>query len=210
MTFTPISQVGEFGLIARALSALGDAATAPALTQGIGDDAAVISLGDGRAQVVTTDLLIEGVHFDRTFAPLRALGWKAIAVNVSDVCAMNAEPRFATVSLGLPNNISVEGVEALYTGIAEACERYGLAVAGGDTAASARLVISVTVLGEAPAENVVGRGGGQGEGQYVSCDPRASCGLLQASYVRPRSRREGTRSSRPLAHPRYPTGIVCC
>ena len=161
MAFTPISSVGEFGLIARARDVLGTAAEAPALTHGIGDDAAVMDLGDGRAQVVTTDLLVEGVHFDRTFAPLRALGWKAIAVNVSDVCAMNAEPRFATVSLGLPNNMSVEGVEALYQGVAQACEHYGLAVVGGDTTASARLVIAVTVLGEAPSEAIVTRGGAE-------------------------------------------------
>ncbi|MDT0632631.1 thiamine-phosphate kinase [Rubrivirga sp. S365] len=165
LQFTPVSEVGEFGLIDRLRDRLGDAASARDLVVGIGDDAAVYRVGgagsDGsaRVHVVTTDALVEGVHFDRTYVPLRALGWKAVAVNVSDVAAMNASPRFATVTLGLPNNLSVEGAEALYAGIAEACERYGLAVVGGDTTASARLVISVTVVGEADESAIVTRAG---------------------------------------------------
>jgi thiamine-monophosphate kinase len=159
MSFTPIAEVGEFGLIERLRQSLGDAASADRLSVPIGDDAAVSDLGNGRSQVLTTDLFVEGVHFDRTFAPLRALGWKCIAASVSDVCAMNAEPTLATVALGIPNNLSVENAEALYTGIGQACERYGLALAGGDIAASARLVISVTVLGEAETERIVTRAG---------------------------------------------------
>ena len=163
--FTPVSEVGEFGLIDRLRDRLGDYADARDLVVGIGDDAAVYRVGGagsdgpGRVHVVTTDALVEGVHFDRTYVPLRALGWKAVAVNVSDVAAMNATPRFATIALGLPNNLSVEGAEALYAGVAEACERYGLAVVGGDTTASARLVISVTVVGEAEEASVVTRAG---------------------------------------------------
>ncbi|PAP78525.1 thiamine-phosphate kinase [Rubrivirga marina] len=165
--FTPVSDVGEFGLIDKMKAALADAADARDLVAGIGDDAAVYRVGaagsDGpsRVHVITTDALVEGVHFDRTYVPLRALGWKAIAVNVSDVAAMNARPRFATVALGLPNNLSVEGAEALYTGMAQACERYGLAVVGGDVTASARLTLSVTVVGEAEERAVVYRRGAQ-------------------------------------------------
>ena len=163
--FTPVADVGEFGLIDRLTDTLGDAASARDLVTGIGDDAAVYRVGgagsDGpsRVHVVTTDALVEGVHFDRTYVPLRALGWKAVAVNVSDVVAMNARPRFATVALGLPNNLSVEGAEALYTGVAQACERYGLAVVGGDTTAAARLTVTVTVIGEAREDEVVRRSG---------------------------------------------------
>ena len=163
--FTPVADVGEFGLIDRLSDTLGDAASGRDLVVGIGDDAAVYRVGgagsDGhsRVHVVTTDALVEGVHFDRTYVPLRALGWKAIAVNVSDVAAMNARPRFATVALGLPNNLSVEGAQALYTGVAQACERWGLAVVGGDTTASARLTLSVTVIGEAREDEVVTRAG---------------------------------------------------
>ena len=167
LPFTPVSEVGEFGLIDRLADTLGDAASGKGLVVGMGDDAAVYRVGgagsDGpsRVHVVTTDALVEGVHFDRTYVPLRALGWKAIAVNVSDVVAMNARPRFATVALGLPNNLSVEGAEALYTGIGQACERYGLAVVGGDTTASARLTVTVTVIGEAREDEVVRRRGAE-------------------------------------------------
>ena len=178
--FTPIAEVGEFGLIERLRQSLGSAAEADRLAVPIGDDAAVVDLGNGRSQVVTTDLFVEGVHFDRTFAPLRALGWKCIAASVSDVCAMNAMPTLATVALGVPNNLSVEGAEALYTGIAQACERYGLAVAGGDITASARLVVSVTVLGEAEAGQIVTRAGAQpGEVLCLTGDVGASAAGLQ-------------------------------
>lgn len=165
--FTPVAEVGEFGLIDRMTDALADAASGRDLIVGIGDDAAVYRVGsagsDGpaRVHVVTTDALVEGVHFDRTYVPLRALGWKAIAVNVSDIAAMNARPLYATVALGLPNNLSVEGAEALYAGIAQACERWGLAVVGGDVTASARLMLSVTVVGEAREEDIVTRAGAQ-------------------------------------------------
>ena len=177
--FTPVAEVGEFGLIERLRTTLGDAASGEALTTPIGDDAAVMDLGNGRSQVLTTDLFVEGVHFDRTFAPLRALGWKCIAASVSDVCAMNATPTVATVALGLPNNLSVEGAEALYTGIRQACERYGLAIAGGDISASARLVISVTVLGEAETAQIVTRAGATpGEALCLTGDVGASAAGL--------------------------------
>ena len=158
--FTPVSAVGEFGLIERLRDVLAADADAPeGLVQGIGDDAAVYRVGEGRVHVVTTDALVEGVHFDRTFTPMRYLGWKAVAVNVSDVAAMNALPRYATVALCLPNNVSVEQAEALYGGMREACARYGLAVVGGDVAAAARLALSVTVVGEAAEADVVYRRG---------------------------------------------------
>lgn len=158
--FTPISQVGEFGLIDRLRDALG-IQVPETLVEGIGDDAAVYRVGGGRVHVVTTDALVEGVHFDRVFVPLGHLGYKALAVNVSDVVAMNADPRYATVALGLPNNVSVEGAEALYEGIAQACRQYGVAVVGGDVTAAERLVLSVTVIGEAAEDEVVFRRGAQ-------------------------------------------------
>ncbi|NNF58644.1 MAG: thiamine-phosphate kinase [Rhodothermaceae bacterium] len=161
-SFTPINQIGEFGLIDRLRDVLAAASDTPeALIQGIGDDAAVYRVGDGRVHVVTTDALVEGVHFDRTFTPMRYLGWKAVATNVSDVVAMNAQPRYATVALALPNSVSVEQAEALYGGMAEACQRYGLSVVGGDVTAAARLTLSVTVIGEAEESAVVYRRGAQ-------------------------------------------------
>jgi thiamine-monophosphate kinase len=111
--------------------------------------------------VITTDALVEGVHFDRTFVPLGLLGAKALAVNVSDVVAMNARPRFATVALGLPNNVSVEQAETLYAGLSEAARLYGCAVVGGDVTAADRLLLSVTVVGEAAEADVVYRHGAE-------------------------------------------------
>ena len=143
--FTPVSEVGEFGLIDHLTSTLADAASARDLVVGIGDDAAVYR--------------VEGVHFDRTYVPLRALGWKAVATAASDVAAMNARPLYATVALGLPNNLSVEGAETLYRGVREACEAYGLATVGGDVTASARLTLTVTAVGEADEQEIVTRGG---------------------------------------------------
>jgi thiamine-monophosphate kinase len=131
----------------------------PDLLLGIGDDAAVYRISDERSHVVTTDALVEGVHFDRSFVPMGHLGRKAIAVNVSDVVAMNAKPRYATVTLGMPRNLSVEMVEALYDGMAEACELYGLEIVGGDTTASPQMVISVTVIGECRTEDLIFRRG---------------------------------------------------
>ncbi|MFT4603358.1 MAG: thiamine-monophosphate kinase [Rhodothermales bacterium] len=156
--FTPVSHLGEFGLIDRMRTRLGPEAS-PDLLLGIGDDAAVYRISEDRSHVVTTDALVEGVHFDRSFVPMGHLGRKAIAVNVSDVVAMNAKPRYATVTLGMPRNLSVEMVEALYDGMAEACALYGLEIVGGDTTASPQLVISVTVIGEVRTEELIFRRG---------------------------------------------------
>jgi len=108
-SFTQISELGEFGLIDKMRSVLGPSSDSNIL-EGIGDDAAVYSIGDGRVHVMTTDVLIERVHFDRTFMPYRYLGYKSISVNVSDIVAMNANPLYATVSLGLPSNVLHQGL----------------------------------------------------------------------------------------------------
>lgn len=127
--------------------------------KGIGDDAAVIEAGD-MVKVVTTDLLVEGVHFDLSYAPLPHLGFKAVAVNVSDVAAMNAVPKQITVSIALSNRFSVEAIDALYEGIHAACEHYGVDLIGGDTTASrSGLVISVTAIGEAKPGQISYRSG---------------------------------------------------
>lgn len=131
----------------------------PSVVLGIGDDAAVYRVGDGRVHVMTTDALIEGVHFNRTFMPFAHLGVKAIASNVSDVVAMNARPRYATIALGLPPDLSVEMVEAFYGGVKQACAEYGLALVGGDITGARQLTISVTVVGAAAEEEVVYRRG---------------------------------------------------
>ena len=154
---TEIGDLGEFGLIDHLSEKI--KIKNPTSLKGIGDDAAVIEAGD-HVKVVTTDLLLEGVHFDLSYAPLPHVGFKAVAVNVSDVAAMNAIPKQITVSIALSNRFSVEAVDALYSGIRAACEHYGVDLIGGDTTASrSGLVISVTAIGEAKKEQISYRDG---------------------------------------------------
>jgi thiamine-monophosphate kinase len=156
--FTPIATLGEFRLIDRIRRRIGPPRSSGTLL-GIGDDAAVVSVPDGARLVITTDLLIEHVHFDRTYTPMRHLGYKAMTSNISDVAAMCARPNAATVSLGIPNPVSVEMIDALYQGIAEAAERYGVDVVGGDISGSHKLVVSVTLLGHANPDELAYRSG---------------------------------------------------
>jgi thiamine-monophosphate kinase len=154
---TDISALGEFGLIDRLAAGL--APLRADTVKGIGDDAAVLDYG-GTPVVLTTDMLVEGIHFDLMYQPLKHLGYKAIVVNLSDICAMNAIPRHVTVSIALSNRFSVEAVEELYDGMRTACRAYGVDLVGGDTTASPRgLVISVTAIGSAPKEKLVYRSG---------------------------------------------------
>jgi len=154
---TEISDLGEFGLIDHLNEKV--IIRNSSTLRGIGDDAAVLEAGD-MVKVVTTDLLVEGVHFDLSYIPLPHLGFKAVAVNVSDVAAMNAIPKQITVSIALSNRFSVEAIDALYEGIHAACEHYGVDLVGGDTTASrSGLVISVTAIGEAKPEQISYRSG---------------------------------------------------
>ncbi len=154
---TEISELGEFGLIDHINTRVQLKNSSTLI--GIGDDAAVIDAGD-HVKVVSTDLLLEGVHFDLAYAPLPHVGFKAVAVNVSDIAAMNAIPKQITVSIALSNRFSVEAVDALYEGINAACEHYGVDLVGGDTTASrSGLVISITAIGEAQKEQLSYRSG---------------------------------------------------
>lgn len=156
---TEISSLGEFGLIDRLTKAfpLKNEST----KKGVGDDAAVIAFGDKEA-LVTTDLLLEGIHFDLRYVPLKHLGYKAAIVNFSDIYAMNGTPKQITVSLGVSSRFTVEHLEELYAGIYLACEQYGVDLVGGDTSASVTgLVISITCLGEADKDEIVYRSGAQ-------------------------------------------------
>lgn len=149
MAYKPISDIGEFGLIER-LSAIAAPTlqNTPDMIEGIGDDCAVCRMDEGSVQVATTDLLVEHVHFDLLTTPMHHLGSKAISVNVSDVCAMNALPEYALVSIAVPRKMPVEMVEQLYTGMAHAASQYGLAIAGGDTSSSpSGLTISISMTG---------------------------------------------------------------
>ena len=157
MSETEISTLGEFGLIE---SLTKDFKVKNASTlRGVGDDCAVLDY-DGKKTLVTTDLLLEGIHFDLTYTPLKHLGYKAVAVNLSDVYAMNGTPRQVTVSLGISKRFTVEHINELYAGIYTACEKYGVDLVGGDTSASVTgLLISITCIGEAAGDEVVYRNG---------------------------------------------------
>ncbi|MBO9699142.1 MAG: thiamine-phosphate kinase [Sporocytophaga sp.] len=156
---TELSDLGEFGLINRLKEKV--VLRNPETQTGIGDDAAVIE-NRNELTLVSTDILAEGIHFDLTYTPLRHLGYKAVAVNVSDIAAMNGIPKQIVVGVALSNRFSLEAIEELYEGINQACEDYKVDLAGGDTTSSrSGLVISVTVLGEAKKEEIAYRSGAQ-------------------------------------------------
>ncbi|MDA7728558.1 thiamine-phosphate kinase [Flavobacteriales bacterium] len=154
---TSIESLGEFGLIDNLTN--GIITKNSSTVKGIGDDAAVIDIGD-KYQLVSTDLLVEGVHFDLAYMPLKHLGYKAVAINVSDICAMNGDSKQITLGLALSNRYTVEALEELYDGIKLACEHYEVDLVGGDTTSSTSgLMISVTVLGEVEKDKITYRSG---------------------------------------------------
>jgi thiamine-monophosphate kinase len=166
---TELSTLGEFGLIDRLASAV--ELVDPSSLQGIGDDAAVID-PQGLMQLITTDMLVEGVHFDLGYVPLKHLGYKAIIVNLSDVYAMNARPRQVTVAIAISNRFSLEAVDELYAGMLAACSTYGVDLVGGDTTSSTSgLVLGITAIGAAKKADIVYRHGAkEGDLLVVSGD----------------------------------------
>jgi thiamine-monophosphate kinase len=155
---TDINELGEFGLIEHLSRDFGR--QQPSTLKGIGDDTAVLDHGGPDLLLFGADMLLEGIHFDLGYTPLRHLGYKAVAVNLSDIYAMNGTPTQITVSLGLSNRFSVEAVEELYAGMRLACERYGVDLVGGDTSASrSGLVLSLSALGRVERELVCYRSG---------------------------------------------------
>lgn len=157
MSETEISTLGEFGLI-EAMTRDFKVKNASTL-RGVGDDCAVLDYANKKT-LVTTDLLLEGIHFDLTYTPLKHLGYKAVAVNLSDIYAMNGTPRQITVSLGISKRFTIEHINELYAGIYSACERYGVDLVGGDTSASVTgLLISITCIGDADENEIVYRNG---------------------------------------------------
>lgn len=154
---TEISQLGEFGLIDKLTKDIKH--VNDSTLRGVGDDAAIMYYGE-KEVLVTTDLLLEGIHFDLRYVPLKHLGYKAAVVNFSDIYAMFGTPRQITVSLGISSRFTTEHIEALYSGIRLACEKYGVDLVGGDTSASVTgLVISITCLGDVEKGKAVRRDG---------------------------------------------------
>jgi thiamine-phosphate kinase len=156
---TSLADLGEFGLIDRLTK--GFEIHNPSTLKGVGDDAAVMDFKNKKT-VVSTDLLIEGVHFDLSYVPLKHLGYKSVVVNVSDIYAMNATATQITVSIAVSNRFPLEALEEFYAGIRLACKHYKVDLVGGDTTSSTRgLIISVTAIGEAEASDLVYRNGAQ-------------------------------------------------
>ena len=173
---TEIASLGEFGLIRRLTE--GIKLRNESSRYGVGDDAAVLSYPSEKQVLITTDLLMEGVHFDLVYVPLKHLGYKAAVVNFSDIYAMNGTPRQITVSLALSKRFSVEDMEELYAGIRLACEEYDVDIVGGDTTSSLTgLTISITCIGEADKDKVVYRNGAK------ETDLICVSGDLGASYM---------------------------
>ncbi|MFO7977948.1 MAG: thiamine-phosphate kinase [Bacteroidales bacterium] len=175
---TDISSLGEFGLIDHLTKNIKiyNAQT----VKGVGDDAAVFDMGEAMT-IVTQDLLVEGVHFDMVYTPLKHLGYKAVAVNLSDIYAMNGTPTQVIVGLAISSRYTLEALEELYEGMMLACQKYKVDLAGGDTTTSpSGMMLSITAVGHAPKEKVVYRSGAQtNDIMMVSGDLGAAyCGLL--------------------------------
>lgn len=157
-TRTELKSLGEFGLI-KHLTEHVELYNESTL-KGIGDDAAVVKFQHEKHTLISTDMLVEGIHFDLTYVPLKHLGYKAITVNLSDICAMNGIPKQVTVSIAASNRFSVEALEELYSGMLFACKRYNVDLIGGDTTSSTSgLVLSITAIGEGDKEKITYRNG---------------------------------------------------
>tara|TARA_B110000438_G_scaffold250702_1_gene254706 strand:- start:433 stop:1491 length:1059 start_codon:yes stop_codon:yes gene_type:complete len=157
MNMTPISSLGEFGLIEKLTKDI--KCKNKSTIKGIGDDCAVLDIGKDFS-LISTDMLVEGVHFDLAYSPLKHLGYKSIVVNVSDICAMNGKATHVTVSIAASNRFSVEALEELYLGINLACTKYNVDLIGGDTTSSmSGLMISVSVYGSVSKKNIAYRSG---------------------------------------------------
>ena len=157
MNMTPISSLGEFGLIEKLTKDI--KCKNKSTIKGIGDDCAVLDIGKDFS-LISTDMLVEGVHFDLAYSPLKHLGYKSIVVNVSDICAMNGKATHVTVSIAASNRFSVEALEELYLGINLACTKYNVDLIGGDTTSSmSGLMISVSVFGSVSKKNIAYRSG---------------------------------------------------
>ena len=175
MSRTEISALGEFGLIDHLTEGLENVNASTIV--GVGDDCAVLRYPSSDV-LVTTDLLLEGIHFDLTYVPLKHLGYKAVMVNLSDICAMNGTPRQITVSLGISKRFSVEDIEELYAGMRLACQAAHIDIVGGDTTSSLTgLTISITAIGEAATGAAVLRSGAK------PTDLICATGDLGAAYM---------------------------
>lgn len=192
-----ISSLGEFGLIERIRRTA--AGKAKGVRIGIGDDAAVLTVTPGAQLLATTDMLLEGVHFDLHTTDLVSLGWKSAAVNLSDIAAMGGTPRFCLISLGIPADMTVEGIRAFYKGLNACLKKFRTTLVGGDTCRSKQgFTITATVLGEAAAKQVLSRSGARpGDRIFVTGtlgDSGAGFELVRSAGCGVRSKKSGCRT----------------
>ncbi len=174
--FTPISQLGETGLIKKIVNNFHN--QHKSTIKSMGDDAAVLFVNKDTSQLLTTDMLVEGIHFDPSYCPLKHVGYKAIVVNASDIYSMNGSPTHALISIAVPNKYSVESIQSIYDGVRLACANYNIDLIGGDTTAiSNNLVISITLIGEGKAGEITYRSGAKVNDLLVVS------GNLGASYL---------------------------
>lgn len=173
---TELKELGEFGLIDHLTKKFTPINSST--LKGVGDDAAVINYGSGNASVISTDMLVENVHFDLIYTPLKHLGYKSIVVNLSDIYAMNAYPRQVLVSMAVSSKYTVEALDEIYEGMRLACEHYGVDLVGGDTTSSLKgLILSITAMGEQQSDKIVYRSGAK------AGDLLCVTGDLGAAYV---------------------------
>lgn len=159
-----IRDIGEFNLIKRLSNNF--VKTKRPVIVGIGDDSAVLNSSGSRLQLMTTDMLVENVHFRLSTANPFQIGWKSLAVNISDIAAMGGEPTYACVSIGLPKNTDVDFVDKLYLGMQEVADKYSVDIVGGDTVSSPQVIINIALLGEVELENLMLRSSAK-EGDYI-------------------------------------------
>src|SRR5579863_6622983 len=177
---TEISSLGEFGLIEHLTKNI-EFQNASSIV-GVGDDAAVVD-HFGKQTVITTDLLIEGVHFDLMYTPLKHLGYKSVIVNLSDVYAMNATPAQITLSIGISNRFSIEAIDEFYEGVYAACEKYDVDLIGGDTSSSQKgFIISITAIGEIAPDKLVKRSTAK-KGDLICCSGDLGAAFLGLVFL---------------------------
>ena len=197
---TEISSLGEFGFVERLTK---DIATVNKETvKGIGDDAAILQFGSDEEVLMTTDLFMEGVHFDLTYFPLKHLGYKVVVANISDIYAMNGTPKQITVSLGISRKFCIEDIEELYSGIRLACEQYGVDIVGGDTTSSLTgLAISITATGTAAKGTSVRRSSAK-ETDLICVTGNLGAAYMGLSYLNARRLQQQERTCNPTLRAR--------
>jgi thiamine-monophosphate kinase len=205
--FTPIATIGEFGLIERLKKIVDfpvdDVTIRNNLRRGISDDTASYLPTPGKIQLLTTDILAEGVHFDLTYTSMRHLGWKTMVASLSDIAAMGGTPRYATIGISIPNKLSLEMIDELYEGIASACKKYSCLIVGGDTTTSlTNMWLVATIIGEADESRVLYRSGAR-PGDYLCVTGHLGASLAGLKVLQREKKRFTESGQKPTFKPEF-------